>query len=306
MGQLTTDSGSAPRVELCQSLEGHQGAIYDLCLAEDGDLISAGGDGLVVAWSKVESPMESPQEFDGRGRALAQCGEPVFSLASVGRLGLFVGTESGAVFTLEPKGEWRQEHRHDGGTYVIARNGTGGADGRWLDLVSGSELTKVQGRIRSVLETENSALKETLIGTSEGRIHSMTSSWVVDAHEGAVRALMHWPGKTAFASAGGDGRIVVWRERPEGPPEPVVSVDAHKGAVYRMQSGPKGRWVATVSRDRSVALWDAKSLELGVRLSRPAHPGHMRSVNALCWVDERTMASAGDDGRILIWRIHPD
>jgi len=306
MPEHATESGFAHKVELCQTLEGHQGAVYDLGLDRQGNLLSAGGDGLVVAWEKGTSRRGGSEVFDARGRALAQCGEPIFCLASMGTSGVLAGTASGGLLTIAPPDRWRQEHRHDGGTYVITERGTGGADGRWLDRETGNERAAVPGRIRCVLEVDNHAGKGTLIGTSEGRIHQEGSPWVLDAHEGAVRALLHWPGKSAFASAGGDGRMVIWRNQQEGPPERVLSVDAHKGAIYRMQAHPEGRWVATVSRDRSIALWDAVTLDLHLRVARPHQPGHMRSVNALCWLDDRTWATAGDDGRILIWKLRPD
>jgi hypothetical protein len=32
-------------------------------------------------------------------------------------------------------------------------------------------------------------------------------------------------------------------------------------------------------------------------------PGHVRSVNAIVWTGAHTLASAGDGGRILIWKL---
>jgi WD40 repeat protein len=56
--------------------------------------------------------------------------------------------------------------------------------------------------------------------------------------------------------------------------------------------------IATASRDKQIYLWDVRS---GKRLLTLA--GHQRSVNALQWVDEGVLASAGDDGVIKVWHL---
>lgn len=82
----------------------------------------------------------------------------------------------------------------------------------------------------------------------------------------------------------------------------LLSLDAHKGAIYRIAPSPGGEWVATASRDKSVAIWSASSLELVARLQGPGMKGHTRSVNALAWIDADTLVTGGDDRRILLWR----
>lgn len=286
-------------VNLLQTLEGHQGAVYDLCLDGQGALVSAGGDGLLVQWPR------NAEAFNSQGKALAKAGSPVFSLRALPDGGLEAGTAGGELLTVMEDGDWQGEMHHEGGTYVVSAWGTGGADGRWVSRLSETpetEWRQFEGRIRCALRGETGVL----VGTSEGEIHHVGAGWKVKAHEGAVRSLLHWPGKAAMASVGGDGRLCIWQAQASGKWSCMLSIDAHKGAAYRALPSPDGRWVATCSRDRSIAIWNAETLALALRIARPVQPGHMRSVNALCWTSENQLASAGDDGRILIWSLGTD
>ena len=274
------------------TLEGHQGAVYDLAVSTGGDLLSVGGDGLLVRWRRNDGV------WDAQGLAVARAAAPLFAVCNAPGGSVLAGTGDGGVLALGQDGTWEIKPAHPGGTYVVTPTATGGADGRWLSWPDGAELAQVPGRLRCYLKTETGAW----LGTSEGRLHPLHNGNVIQAHEGAVRALMAWPGKEALASAGSDGRIQIWKEQ-QGQLSPVLTMDAHKGAIYRMAPSPDGRWVATCSRDKSLAVWDAEGLDLVVRIARPHWPGHTRSVNAMCWLTSDMLATAGDDGRILIWDL---
>lgn len=298
------DAAFEPGVSVLQELVGHQGGVYDLVLNEAGDLISAGGDGLIVRWKR------NAQGFGERGEALVQAGEPLFCLGLTASGRLMAGTASGALLEEVETAPWKRQQRHEGGTLVITDEATGGADGRWLNRRDGTVRAVFPGRIRCAMDasvaaahSESAALSGTWVGTSEGSIHHVEAGWILPAHEGAVRALLPWPDKAAIASVGADGRLVLWKAKGAGEPERLLSINAHKGSIYRLAGDADGRWMATCSRDRSVGLWNASTLDLTHRLARPAYPGHTRSVNALCWTGKRTWASAGDDGRILIWSM---
>ena len=281
-------------VSLVQTLEGHQGAVYDLCLDDFGHLLSAGGDGLLVRWEK-----EGPQFFE-KGTALAKADAPLFALAVLADGGVLAGTGDGGVLQGGNEHAWSLVPANEGGTYVVCGHAVGGADGRWLDRRTGEVLASLEGRIRCWMALSGGDL----LGTSDGLIHRVGRLGTTPAHKGAVRDLMPWPGKDAVASVGGDGQLRIWSLPEEGALELIIAIPSHKGAIYRAKPSPDGRWVATCSRDRSIALWDAENLTLMARVQRPAMPGHLRSVNALAWVGSDRLASAGDDGKIMLWKIH--
>ena len=287
---------SAFSARLLQNLEGHQGAVYDLCADGAGGLLSAGGDGWIARWNR------EGDRWATHGQAVARLNAPIFSLVQHADGPLRAGTGEGDVIDIQNDGQWSGRAVHQGATCVVTEQGSGGADGRWVPADADRSEFVFPGRVRCVLHGG----AEAWVGTSEGRIHSFEGGWKVEAHEGAVRGLMEWPGKQALASVGGDGRMKIWKRTAEAGLEMVLSVDAHKGSAYRIAASPDGQWVATCSRDRSVALWNARDLSLVVRLARPAWEGHIRSVNALCWLDHHHLASAGDDGRILIWELQQE
>lgn len=282
-------------VQRVAKLDGHQGAVYDLALAADGGLLSVGGDGMLVHWAPRE------EGFSAKGTALARVDGALFCVAACPDGSVLAGGAAGGVLRWAGDGSWEMPFRHAGGTFVVAPEGSGGADGQWVGHPGHGGSWSFPGRVRCMLEEGAGA--GFWVGTSEGRIHHSDAQWSTEAHDGAVRALMRWPGRNAVASVGGDGRLIIWRPAPDGRLEKVLSQDIHKGAIYRAAADPTGRWVSTCSRDRSIALWNSEDLALALRVKRPGHPGHMRSVNALCWCGPELLASAGDDGDIILWRI---
>lgn len=276
-----------------QELEGHQGAVYDLCRLPDGALASVGGDGFLVRWNRDGDRMAV------RGEAQARSDAPLFALCALPDGGVRMGNAEGEVIDVVGEGQWTSHRRHEGPVSIVLQEGSGGVDGCWLGDGETVPLIRVSGRIRAAVRLGSGLW----IGTSDGEVIHQATGRIVQAHEGAVRAILAWPDKAAMATAGADGRLRLWKHGPDGGLQPVVTLDAHRGAVYRAEASPDGRWVATASRDRSVAVWNAANLELQVRLVRPAYPGHRRSVNALCWLDEHRLATAGDDGRILLWTL---
>ena len=277
------------------SLDGHQGAVYDLA-AENPDLMwSVGGDGCLVRWRRTAGT------WNAMGEAVAKADEALFCVHSRSDGGVVCGGASGGVVVWN-EGRVEFHQGHEGGTFVVSDSMSGGADGHVRLWKDGQSLGNLEGRVRCLMVRGG----RVWAGTHDGMAHCVGESGggrVV--HRGCVRALVEWPGKPAIGTVGADGRIRIWEEKEEELSE-VVSVEAHKGAIYRLVGSPDSRWMATASRDRSAAVWRANDLGLEVRLARPDFEGHRSSVNALCWLDHRTMATGGDDRRIIIWERNPD
>ena len=274
---------------------GHQGAVYDLACDAAGHIWSVGGDGLLVQWNRALP------DWDATGEAMARTDQALFSVAAVDD-GMVAGGASGGMVHRTEQGT-EVLTGHEGGTFLFQGALSAGADGRLRNWRTGEIVAEVPGRIRCVLREGDAHSAK--LGTHLGRIHDVKTGWVVHAHEGSVRVLLPWPGKPAVATAGVDGRLKLWSTAKE-PWTELLSIEAHKGAIYRAVASPDGRWVATASRDKSVAVWDATTLELAARLQGPGMKGHTRSVNALLWTDADTLISGGDDRRILVWRHTSD
>ncbi len=80
-------------------------------------------------------------------------------------------------------------------------------------------------------------------------------------------------------------------------------VPAHYWAIYDIQFSPNHQLMATASRDKTIKLWEIDPFKVLCRLERRIANAHTHSVNKLLWLDDNTMVSASDDGRVKIWQI---
>ncbi len=276
------------------SLEGHHGAVYDLASAGPDLLWSVGGDGCLVRWRRDDEGWQST------GEAVAKADEALFCVHALSSGGVVSGGASGGIVVWE-SGAVKFCQGHQGGTFVVAENFSAGADGAVRRWKSGEVIAHVNARVRCLMDREEGVW----MGTHEGKVHREDVGQGQLLHQGSLRAMVDWPGKPAIGTAGADGRIRIWKVFGKRLEE-IVAIEAHKAAIYRLKGSPDGLRMATASRDRSAAVWNSADLSLEARLVRTGSGGHTRSVNALCWIDDRTLASGGDDRRIFIWERNPD
>jgi WD40 repeat protein len=77
-----------------------------------------------------------------------------------------------------------------------------------------------------------------------------------------------------------------------------VLLGNHTGAIRRMAVSPDGSWVLTTSYDHSVRAWQPKSPGRPVEFTL-----HRSPVLAAAFGPEGRLATAGQDGRVLIWSL---
>jgi WD40 repeat protein len=86
----------------------------------------------------------------------------------------------------------------------------------------------------------------------------------------------------------------------------LKKIPAHNFAIYRLLSLKTDTLFASASRDKTIKLWDAEFRPL-MRINQEQFNGHTHSVNALYWNEElNLLVSAGDDRRILAWKLEMD
>jgi WD40 repeat protein len=119
-------------------------------------------------------------------------------------------------------------------------------------------------------------------------------------HTGAVTALAFWPGSSVLLSAGED-RTLRFTDSTKG--EEIYSVRVHGSPITAVAFSTRDdSTVVTGSGDRTVKLWDIRT---GTeRFTLEGHTGPVRAVAYTA--DHKTIASAGDDGTIRLWRAAPD
>jgi WD repeat-containing protein 61 len=122
-----------------------------------------------------------------------------------------------------------------------------------------------------------------------------------DAHEKSSNISLFSADDRQLISGGWDGHLRLWNAA--GKFEMMTEIPAHNYAIYDIAFSPDKTMFATASRDKTVKIWDAKTLKPLARLDVKAG-GHSHSVNALHWNTETgLLVSSGDDRRLIGWRI---
>ena len=127
-----------------------------------------------------------------------------------------------------------------------------------------------------------------VVADAAGGVHSFdgksgASAWAGHvAHDGGVLAMAIHPSENTFATAGQDGRILVW-----GAAEGQVqqAIDVGRGWVENVAWSPNGRWLAA-SCSRQVRAYDADCKEVWHTDDHPS------TVSAISWSRAGELATA--------------
>ena len=281
------------RTDAIQIWRGHQGAVYDLTW--DGARqawLSAGGDGVVAAWTSGEE----------HGAAVFQHTSPFYAISTWG--GATVGGSSdGSLFTAEGL-DVRQFDVHEGPVLALGTscgglrvsgdaNGTvclWAAEGGRLDIQHACPTSF--GKIRHIASHPDGLM----LATGSGQVVVMAEDGKVVSTIQAHARSAYWAGlhptKPVTLSTGQDGELVAHDGRRE-----VLRMPVHKSPVYRGQIDGELLW--TAGRDHDVKAWDLNTFDAVHKLHTP----HTRSVNALAvgGVDGTHLATAGDDRSVTVW-----
>ena len=136
-----------------------------------------------------------------------------------------------------------------------------------------------------------------LIGTAAGKVHrldpdgTLAASW--QAHSGGVTRLALRPGQeSTLASAGEDGRVVLWDVVSA---EQTALLGTENGWVEHLAWTPDGKVLASAAR-KTISLWRG-SESLGIWYDA------RRQVLAMAWApDSRRLATAANKG-LYLWRM---
>ena len=127
-----------------------------------------------------------------------------------------------------------------------------------------------------------------LVGDSAGGVYAFdgksgASAWARQwAHNGGVLALAIHPSGIAFATAGQDGRILIWGIAED---QVIQAIDVDSGWVENMAWSPDGQWLAA-SCSRQVRVYGVDGGEVW---RSDEHPS---TVSALAWSSAGELATA--------------
>ena len=130
-------------------------------------------------------------------------------------------------------------------------------------------------------------------------------------HRGPVYAAKFAPDGLRIATAGYDGRVLVWSpeetqsvevaRRLDGLPDPAgefVELTGHRGPVRTVAFAPDGKSLASGGQDNVIHVWDAATGKSMKQLR--GHASHVRSCSFS--PDGALLLSAGRDARIKLWQ----
>ena len=291
-----------------QTRSGHRAAIYDLQPTGDG-FFSAAADGFLVHWHRDDVDF---------GRVVATVeGGKFLSLSAIPE-GLVAGTLDGGVHWLYPEAPERNRHvaHHSLGTFALLTVDeevfSGGGDGvitRW-SVSAARTLESLPLSPNSLRHIAHDPVYDRLaVGSSEGAIYLLDRAGFsvisrAPAHPPSVFALAFSPDGEYLFSGGRDAAVSRWSTL--GGLFHEQQVTGHLMTVNAIAVHPRGEYLATASRDKTVKLWRTHDLSLVKVIEVVRDKGHVNSVNTLCWLDERTLITAGDDRRILEWKLSGD
>lgn len=296
-------------VQKITQLTGHNAAIYTLSKGKDDrHFLSGAGEGWVAEWN-----LDAPEN----GRLIAKVDAQIFSLLILPSENLVVaGNMNGGVHWVDLIDEEKTLNisHHKKGVFGICQVG------EYLFTLGGSGLlTKWSIKERRSMESyhlSNQSLRaiaysakrnELAIGASDHAIYFLDAQTmelkkkIEGAHENSIFALKYHPSEDLLISGGRDAHLKFWELKDE--VELKQAVPAHMFTINDIAFHPDGHLFATGSRDKTVKIWDAHTFELKKVLEGLRDGGHFNSVNSLLWMEDRTLASAGDDRSIVLWRI---
>ncbi len=292
-------------------LSGHNTAIYKLMPGlKPSHFISGSGDGWIVDWEEA-----APET----GKLIAQSDRQVFSLLAIPEQELILaGNMEGYLNWADLRNAEASKKilMHPGGIFGLARSGDYfyalGGDGvlsKW-DLLRRRVVESLRLSPKSLrsfsFHPDNSTLA---IGASDGNIYFVDEKEFVltnvikDAHEKSVFSLAFSYDGSKLLSGGRDALLKRWHFH-QNKPKLEETINAHWFTINAIALHPKGHIFATASRDKTIKIWDSKTLEVLKVFEGVRDGGHVNSVNTLLWIaGGKLLASAGDDRTIILWEL---
>jgi WD40 repeat protein len=289
-------------------IKSHNAAVYSLCVGENSQIVySASGDGYLAAWNIISGSQE---------KFAVNVGQPVFSVIYLKPYGLLVaGTQDGSMHVIDRSARKELKHidSHTNGIYGFATNTTqdllfvAGGDGvltiwNLPDFALLRSIPLCTEKIRQISFGSNNVA----IACGDGTIRILELTFfneikTLEVHEVGATMVAHHPSKPVLLSGGKDALLKVHDIRNDW--KLLLTIPAHNFAIYDLQFDQEGNTAFTASRDKSIKVWDSKTLHPLQKLDIMCG-GHSHSVNSIVYTSDR-LISAGDDRQIIVWNRQP-
>jgi WD40 repeat protein len=294
-------------ISLSNTLAGHQNPIFTVSRGMDSTTIFTGGnDKGVVEWDlesgkfkrilcAVPASVYALQLLEEEGILVTglRNGEVWFvdieKQALVGK----TQTEKGAVFAIKVLPEKRE---------IIATGEEGVAYVWSLDNYTLLYRFHIADTTVRVIEPY-AKVNQIAFGDKNGFVHLYDTTDFREITKQQVHSLPVTALATAdisLLSGGRDAKLVRLAQKDL---SVLQSITPHMFTVYGILPHPNLPIVATISRDKSIKIWDTLSLSLLKNISiERGFDAHRLSINTATWVDNR-LITAGDDKLVKVWDV---
>lgn len=290
-----------------QTLQGHRDCVYTLAHAQEDQIFSAGGDGLVVRWD-----LHQPDQ----GTVVVKVPASVYAVHyNEERHQLIVGQNYEGLRVIDLKNGQEAAVVKIGKTALFDIVETNGhllvATGEGEIAVVASDALSIVHRIRASKQRArsiavNELRQEMAIGFSDYSVRIYDTKnyqlkQTLSGHTNSVFTAKYTPDGRHLVSGGRDAHLKIWDVDKNY--QLTQSIVAHMYAINHLDFSPDGRHFATGSMDKSVKIWDAHQFKLLKVIDKARHAGHGTSVNRVLWMnDSETLLSASDDRTISVWK----
>jgi WD40 repeat protein len=287
-----------------QVLSSHSAAVYSL--AYDGvQLYSSSADKYVTRW---DLELGTQDKF-----AIKFSNSPYSICLFDANTKLAVGLDNGNLhfFDLKERKELKFYVQHKSGIFSILENPTKqqlfttDAEGNlavWntqdlhLQLILPFDCGKIR---RMALNSDGSKL---FLACQDGTVRVLETDFFNQledfyAHVDGVSSIAVNPQNTLLFTGGKDAILRIWDLQTF---QQVKAIPAHNYVIYDIQFLSDEQFI-TVSRDKSIKIWDATTLTVAQKIEFK-NGGHIHSVNKIQRIDSETFATCSDDKKIIVWR----
>ncbi|MGR3810248.1 WD40 repeat domain-containing protein [Jiulongibacter sp. NS-SX5] len=295
-------------IEKTESFTGHKDCVYNISGHQDPNVfISSAGDGLLVEWNAGIPDI---------GKPLAQMSNSIYALHyDAEKNQLWVGENFEGVRVIDLHEKKQEASIAMNKTYIFDiatyQNQAFIASGDGIITVIDTEHMVFKKHLKSSSKSVrclaiNPVERELAAGYSDHTIRifdlqTLELKRQIHAHRNSVFALAYSQDFETLYSGSRDAHLKSWSVTNEYSLKKQVV--AHMFTINDIKLSPKGNLLATCSMDKSIKLWDAKSLKLLKVIDKARHAGHGTSVNRVHWLNEEQLVSASDDRSLSLWKI---
>ncbi len=291
-----------------EDLKGHQSGIYSLMQGEEAnELISCGGDGVIKAWKILDH---------STSKVIGNLKEVIFSMIKSPEKGVYLfGTMNGHIYQIDRNSNEvkKFENLHRSGVFDMIflsdnRLATIGGDGmlKTWEFPSLNPIHQVLVSDKKLRSFDlNKELGHLAIGAIDGTVSILDVKNLklimrFKAHDRGVYLTRFHPHKKMLITGCIEGVINFWKTDTDY--KHIYQRSVHQSTVYGFDHHKWDNMYVTVSKDKSIKIWEP-TFDIPTTINKFTGAGHSHSVNAVCWLLNGVLATAGDDRVIKLWDV---